>query len=77
MSNNLPKVAKIQIDRKACIGAATCVVIAPDAFELDAQGISVAKVDATNNSTELLLQAAKSCPVSAIKLFDEQGKVIE
>lgn len=70
------KIHKVVIDRKACIGAATCVVIAPDAFELDDEGIATAKTDALKVDDDTLLMAAQSCPTAAILLFDENGKQI-
>lgn len=70
------KVAKITVDRNACIGAATCIVVAPNAFELDEQNIAVIKPGATNLSDDMLLMAAQSCPTQAIKLYDESGNQI-
>lgn len=68
------KVHKIVIDRKACIGAGTCVIIAPKAFELDEEGIAVMLSSYSNHTDDELLQAAQSCPTQAIKLYDEEGK---
>ena len=67
------KIRKIYIDRKACIGIATCVVIAPDAFDLDDEGIAIIKEGAEKLDDNKLLMAAQSCPVLAIHLFDEEG----
>jgi len=78
MENNQPKkkIHKIYVDRKACIGVATCVVIAPDAFDLDEEGIAIVKEGAENLDDSKLLMAAQSCPVLAIHLFDEAGNRI-
>jgi ferredoxin len=70
------KIHKIVVDRKACIGAATCVVVSPDAFELDGENIAVARSGAEKLSDDQLLMAAQSCPVGAISLFDGQGNQI-
>jgi ferredoxin len=70
------KIKKVVVDRKACIGAATCVVVAPDAFELDNENIAVVKTEAMNVDDETLLMAAQSCPTQAIILFDEEGNQI-
>jgi ferredoxin len=67
------KIHKVAIDRKACIGAATCIVIAPDAFELDKENVAVVKTSALNVDDDTLLMAAQSCPTGAIILFDETG----
>lgn len=71
------KISKIVIDRNACIGSATCIVIAPDALELDDKGIAVLKPGAENVDAETLIASAKSCPTMAISLFDENGNKIE
>ncbi len=70
------KVHKILIDRAACIGAGTCVVIAPKAFELDKDGIAVTLATSSEHTDEALLQAAQSCPTQAIKLLDEEGNAL-
>ncbi len=70
------KVAKVQIDRNACIGAATCVVISPNAFALDNDGIATVLPGALSVSDDELITAAQSCPTQAILLFDEAGNQI-
>jgi ferredoxin len=70
------RISKIIIDKKACIGAATCVVLAPKAFVLNSEGIAELLPDALNQSFEQLVQAAQSCPTAAIKLLDEDGNQI-
>lgn len=77
-------IKKIKIDRDLCIGAGTCVVLAPDTFELDDELKAVLKkgdkqspeVVEGQDSEEDILAAAKSCPVLAITLADENGKQI-
>lgn len=70
------KIKKVVVDRNVCIGSSTCVVIAPDGFELDAENISVPKPGAELLDDDLLLMAAKSCPVGAISLYDAEGNKI-
>ena len=72
----MDKIAKIKVDRKACIGAATCVVVNPQAFDLDNESVAVIKEGALQTGDELLLMAAQACPVSAILLYDADGKQI-
>lgn len=72
----MSKITKIIVDRKACIGAATCVVVNPKAFDLDKDSIAVIKDGALQTGDELLLMAAQACPVAAIILYDEDGKQI-
>ncbi len=71
--NNSRKVATVTVDKKACIGAATCVVLAPNAFELDSDNIASLKTTALTHTDQELINAAASCPTQAIKLFDASG----
>lgn len=68
------KVKRIHVDRNLCIGAASCVAVAPGVFELDKDGIAIVKnISAEDEETVRL--AAESCPVKAILLYgdyDEQ-----
>ncbi|HLC93413.1 MAG TPA: ferredoxin [Patescibacteria group bacterium] len=64
------------MDRKACIGAGTCVVVSPDGFELDEHDIAVVKSGAEKLDDDQLLMAAQSCPTAAIILYDEDGNQI-
>lgn len=63
---------KIEVDRELCISVASCVAVAPNTFELDEEGIAVVK-NPTGDTKETILQAAQSCPVNAIKVFDDDG----
>ncbi len=67
------KVNKIEIDRDKCIGAAVCVSIAPDKFELDSDNKAVVKKNGDVDDKDILL-AAQSCPTQAISVFDVDGK---
>lgn len=64
----------MQIDRNLCIGAATCIALAPKAWELDNEAKAVILDSATEESDEALVNAAKGCPVAAIIITDENGK---
>lgn len=70
-----PKIGKIVVDRNLCIGAASCVVMASNTFELDAENKAIVK-DPHGNSNEEIWQAAEACPTKAIILYDEEGKQI-
>jgi len=63
------------VDRDVCIGAAPCVTIAPNVFQLDEKNIAVV-VDPKGSSDEQILLAAQACPVQAILIFDEDGKQV-
>lgn len=81
---------KVKVDKAQCIGAASCVAVAPKVFELDSEGKATVKKkdgaatsefvnysDIDENPT-IIEHAAKSCPVNAIVIVevDEQGKEI-
>ena len=69
------KISKIVVDRDLCIGAASCVVIAPGTFQLDEENKAyVVNLEGADAETTLL--AAESCPTKAIFLYDEDGKQI-
>lgn len=69
------KIAKIVVDRNLCIGAASCVAVAPGVFELDSENKAIV-YNAKGADDETILLAAKSCPTQAILLFDENGNQI-
>ncbi len=85
------RIGKLMVDRNLCIGAASCIAVAPTGFELDAENKAVLRRRALSPSSdetaradledqtiddETLLLAAKSCPTQAIVVFDEEGKQI-
>ncbi len=80
MDQSDPKVIRkirkltMKIDRNLCIGAATCVAIAPKAWVLDNEAKAVILETAEEEVDEMLLEAARGCPVMAISITDEDGK---
>ena len=77
MSNQkLPKkISKIVIDRSLCIGAASCIVISPEVFELDSENKAVIK-NPDADTVQNILMAARSCPTKAIIVYDEDGNQV-
>ncbi len=69
------KIAKIMVDRELCIGAASCVAIAPGVFALDDENKAYV-LDAAGADDETILLAAESCPTRAIFLYDKDGNQI-
>ena len=69
------KIARIYVDRDLCIGAASCIAIAPGVFELDAEN-KATLINEKGADDETILLAAQSCPTRAIILFDEDGNQI-
>jgi ferredoxin len=82
MDDNDPKVTRkirsltMKIDRSLCIGAATCIAIAPKAWALDDEAKAIILDTAADESDETLISAARGCPVMAIILTDDTGKQI-
>lgn len=79
---------RIQVDPDLCIGAASCVAIAPDTFVLNAQNKAEVldhsqalngptydrEMEVTKDELEQIILGAQSCPTLAIAVFDETGK---
>ncbi len=83
MDDNDPKVIRkvgkytMKIDRGTCIGAATCVALAPKAWALDDEAKAIILDSADQETDEALINAAKGCPVAAITIIDnETGKQV-
>jgi len=79
---------RVRVDRELCIGAASCLALLPEVFELDEEGkaIIISK-DGSKTSewtdyskipidAKLILEAARSCPTNAIIIEDDNGKQI-
>lgn len=69
------KIAKIVVDRDLCIGAGPCETLAPKTFKLDSEGKAVV-IDTHGNTDDEIIDAAMSCPVLAIKVYDKDGNLI-
>lgn len=61
----------IKVDREACIGCGTCVALAPNTFNLDAEGKSEV-VNPVGDPEVDIKKAADACPVGAIKIEEEK-----
>jgi len=74
---NTPKSKYIvEVVRDLCIGAASCVAIASDTFELDEKNLAIILETEWDND-EIILAAAQSCPTFAIIIKDAStGKQI-
>lgn len=66
---------KVIVDRNLCIGAASCVAIAPNTFRLDDENKAVV-VDIKATDKDTLIAAAQSCPTLAITVIDDDGTQI-
>ena len=68
---------RVQLERDYCIGAGMCEMIAPEVFVIDRENrVTLADPEAPARVPEsLLMEAAQSCPVAAIRLYDESGEM--
>ncbi|PIR47452.1 hypothetical protein COV06_03265 [Candidatus Uhrbacteria bacterium CG10_big_fil_rev_8_21_14_0_10_50_16] len=79
---------RIRVDEDLCIGAASCVTIAPEIFQLNAENKAIV-LDPTQTDLsetyerwvmldeegyENLLLGAQSCPTLAIFIYNEAGE---
>ena len=67
---------KVHVDRDLCIGAATCVAIAPKTFVLDSEAKAIILASADQDQDSVIIDAAKGCPVAAIIIEDQNGNKI-
>ena len=63
---------KVRVDRDLCIGVGNCVAFAPTVFKLDNENKAVV-LDPSSVDVDELLEAAESCPESAIIVEDDEG----
>ena len=58
---------KVKVNKEACIGCGACAAICDAIFELDDEGLSVAKVEEVKEEDKQAVRdAAESCPTGAI-----------
>jgi len=67
---------KVWVERNLCIGAATCVAVAPKTFVLDSEAKAIILDSSLQDDPNTIIEAAKACPVAAIFIEDDQGKRI-
>lgn len=66
----------IEVDQNLCIGAAPCTAMAAQTFALDEAGKAGVLATADGDDQDTILNAARSCPVGAIRIKDATGKQI-
>ncbi|MEK7665510.1 MAG: ferredoxin [Patescibacteria group bacterium] len=78
---------RIKVDPDLCIGAASCVTIAPETFQLNDENKAVVfdhgteptprtyerVIEVSEDEKENILLGAQSCPTLAIFIYDEDG----
>lgn len=68
-------IRRVVVDRRACIGARSCVFASPKTFEMDDENIARV-LPGEGDDDDTILLGAQSCPVLAIHLYDKDGKKI-
>jgi ferredoxin len=64
---------RVIIDRRRCIGAGTCLYIAPSAFRWrDGDFLKPELLDPSTVEDDVLREAAAACPTQAIIIEEEQ-----
>jgi ferredoxin len=63
---------KIVVDADTCIGDGICCDEAPQTFEMNDDNVAVVK-PSSSDDRETILAAARSCPVDAITVVDEDS----
>ena len=81
-------IIKVKVDKELCIGAASCVTVAEQYFELNSENKAAVKdpalpadlnvyervLEVTEEQKDLILMGAQSCPTLAIFVYDENGR---
>ncbi len=67
------KIRRIVVDRQACIGARSCVLVAEKVFQMDDQNLAYVTTDVDSTDEDTIKMAAEVCPVLAIHLYDKEG----
>ena len=64
---------KVKVNKDACIGCGACAAICDEVFEINDEGLSVAKVEEVKEELQdEVRDAADSCPTGAIEV--EEGE---
>jgi ferredoxin len=66
---------RVTVDKDLCIGSGGCVLRAPEGFELDAARQSCPRHELLEPS-DLVLEAAETCPVEAIEIVEEETGLV-
>jgi ferredoxin len=63
---------RVEVQRDVCIGSGDCVDAAPGVFRLGDDDIAVV-IDPDGAEVQEIVDAAGSCPIAAIFVYDEDG----
>lgn len=63
----------VYVDRDLCIGAATCVAVAPLTFVMDSEAKAIILESIDQDTDDNIIDAARACPVAAIIITNDKG----
>lgn len=66
----------VEVDHTICIGAAPCSAMAPKTFGIGEDGKAVILATADEDDIDTIINAARSCPVAAIRIKNTAGEVV-
>ncbi|MFJ4920993.1 ferredoxin [Streptomyces sp. NPDC088725] len=66
----------LEVDDSACIGSGMCAALAPQRFALESATANVVPGQAEAEPSEVLLDAADSCPMTAITVTDTSSGTV-
>ena len=69
----MARTLRVWVDHNVCVGNAMCEAIAPQVLRLNANRQSEV-VNPAGDTVEKILEAAESCPCSAILVLDDEGE---
>lgn len=83
----MPKIT-VKVDPDLCIGAASCVTIAPETFQMNEENKAEVLdhglvpdapryervMEVTDSELETIILGAQSCPTLAVFIFNEAGE---
>jgi ferredoxin len=62
---------RVTVDRQRCVGSGTCEMLAPDLFEVSADGIvAMLRPDLGSDDVDPAEEAVRACPTQALDLVD-------
>ncbi|MDO8512662.1 MAG: ferredoxin [bacterium] len=66
---------RIEVKRDLCIGAGSCVAVAPEVYVLDDEMKAVV-TNQKGADEPTIIESAKACPTLAIYIYDDDGKQV-
>ena len=64
---------KVKVNKDVCIGCGACQAIVPEVFEIEDDGLAIAKdIEISDDIKEDVIDAVEGCPTGAISKIEEQ-----